>query len=195
MSEPVIRIHYGDWLDEYMQAEPDVSTEQKLIDALKGATSAQVARWAIVARERGEAPEDLIKPNKLLLLGGTQADIASKYAAQKRRVQLENGKKIDIRAYVGPVAKEEDSEASTDSDADPAADFEAAADFEDQDDNLFLVGALSAQGLERALYYLHHIVPGYVYGRLEIIAANRGDVQAAAQELIGQIERMVERLE
>lgn len=186
MSNPVIEIPYRDWLEEYMRDEPDVSTEEKLIEALKCATSAKVARWAIVARERGDAPQNLLKPNKLLLYAGGQADIASKYAAQKRRVQLENGREINVRAYVGPVPKEEEEQ----------ADFETTVEAGVvQDDNLFLVEALSVQGCERALYYLRKVVPGHVWGRLEIVAINRGDVQGVAQELIGEIEKMVERLD
>ena len=191
MAEPVIKIGYGDWLAEYVDDEPDVSSRERLVEACKGAHTAKVARWALVARERGDAPGDLLKPNKLLLQCAAQADIAGVMGAQRERIELENGRSVRVRSFVGPVPVEE-GEGEEDKGQFESAVGDLSAS---RAESRFYVDALSEEGHQRALRYLERQVPGYVYNRLKEVAANRGDVRGAAGQLVERIWAMVEGLE
>ena len=68
----VLEIDVTDWGDEYLEEEPNLSTEDEAIKTAiaGGYLPAQMARLIIVGRMRGEAGEGLIRPNKTLLMVG-----------------------------------------------------------------------------------------------------------------------------
>ena len=176
-TELTVKIPIGDWEEEYLAAEPKIEGPDSLIALRKAHGIGSVARMTAAARARNEAPQDIIKPDKLLYQSGIQAEIAEMIAGRVENVQLENGAEIKIRSYV----------------ATPPQDEEGDEDDGGGDD--LIVDAISSDGLERAARYLTRNVPGYVYGRLAIIAANRGDVREAAQGLVDAVWAMVDRLE
>jgi hypothetical protein len=191
MAEPTIRIKYGDWLEEYVQAEKDVSNKEALIERIReGMTTPQVARMALVARERKEADADVLPTCKLMLAAGAMHEVSSLIMRQKREITTKSGKKIKVREFVAPVLDgDEMSETG-------AQRMEMTADsIKPEDTKLGMVSLLDPRAIQRARRYLFERVPGYIYGRLAILAANDEDVRAAADELIGLIGGIVERLE
>ena len=174
-EELTVRIPIGDCEEEYLAAEPKIEGPDSLIELRKAHNIGKVARMTVAARARGEAPTDIIKSDKLLYLSGAQADIAERIAGHVEQVQLENGTEIKIRSYVATPPQDEEGD--------------------DGGDDDLIVDSVSSDGLERAARYLTRNVPGYVYGRLAIIAANRGDVREAAQGLVDAVWAMVDRLE
>ena len=176
-DELTVKIPIGDWEAEYLEVEPKIDGPDALIDLRKAHGIGSVARMVAAARARNETPADIIKPDKLLYHSGIKADIAEAIAGRVESVQLQNGAEIDIRSFVAtPPQDETDGEGTDDGEG-------------------LIVNAVSNEGLERAQRYLVRNVPGYVYGRLAIIAANQGDVRDAAQGLVDAVWAMVERLE
>lgn len=197
VAEPVIKIAYGDWLDEYIEAEKDVSDREKLLERIKeGMTTPQAGRMALVARERGEAEPDMLPANKTLLASGAMHEISSLVMRQRRTVTLSNGRTIEVREFVAPVPADEDAV-----EGDPDAEqYEMAIDgmetpAEMADDNMAIVSVDDPLSAQRARSYLIRRVPGYIYNRLAILAASGESVRDAANELIKTIWEMVERLE
>ena len=176
-QELTVEIPIGDWEQEDLDAEPKITGPDSLIGLRKAHGIGSVARMTAAARARKEAPLDIIKPDKLLYQSGIQADIAERIAGHMEAVQLGNGTEVNIRAYVATPPQDAEDE-----------------DNGDENEGL-IVDAVSPDGLERAQRYLVRNVPGYVYGRLAIIAANKGNVREAAQGLVDAVWGMVERLE
>lgn len=188
-KEPSIVIPVGDWDEEYLKEEPDISSEDSLISLLQTTKYGpqKIGRLAIMARERGAAPEDIISANKLLLNAGAAVEVSAKAAAHKRKVELPDGREIEVREFVAPVREKGEGHFEGDTQATDASPSP-------QPDNEPFVSVISDTARTRALDYLLKIVPGYIYGRLAIIAANGGDVHAAADALKAKIDEVVERL-
>lgn len=183
-----IKIPVEDWNQEFLQEEPNLTGENSLIDLrLQGVHPAKIGRLAIIARERGVAPDDILPANKLLLNTGAALEISTAIAARKRTVETADGKEIEVREFVAPVREEEEGHHTYDNQDNSASPSPLP-------DNTAIISVLSDTARARALDYLLKIVPGYVYGRLAIIAVNGGDVAAAADSLKGKIDEMVERL-
>lgn len=180
-----LKIDVTDWAEEYNTIEPDVSKNPIIDLQLKnGMKPAQVARLLIVARQRGDVAQDLLPADKLLLMTGGAAHVSGYTANQKAKVEV-NGKTYDARAYVAPVGEEEEDDHPPDDthpqDVIPSSDP--------------LVNVKGEQALDYAKKYLTVKVPGYIWGRLLIVAANEGDVKQVAAELKAEIDRMVKELE
>lgn len=191
MSKLVLGIDCTDWADEYMLSKPDLSSEDAMVRAHQEEKFhiAQIGRFVIVARERGDAPDDIIAPNKMLLQLGTNRDVADKFRARKRRVTTESGQEIVVREMVAPVSELE----ARDSDGDDFA-LDLVTSKLDEGDAHIWVDCETAQALERAEKYLQRSVPGHIWPRLALIAVNGGDVAGAADELRDKINEMVEKL-
>lgn len=186
MSELTIYIPIGDWEEEYVDIECDVTSADAIIARLEeGISGPQAARLAIVAREREEAPGDILSGNKLLLNNGAAADISAMVGNRRKKVELENGAIVSIREWVAAVPKSEDEDDERD---------QLSLEETPVDDGTELVHWQSEKATRRAWDYLLNKVPGYAYGRLAIIAANGGDVRDAANQLVDKITEMVERL-
>lgn len=165
-----ITIPINDWFEEYQRDYADVASEGAIFDLLLGPfTTAKVARFVLVARALSRAPEDIIEPDKLLLQSGARAAIANMYKRAKTTVTTDTGTELEIRAYVGKTSEEEDAEAE-------------------------LVSAQTQEGLDRAVRYCVKTIPGHIFGRFKIIAANNGDLVEVAEELKATINEMLERL-
>ena len=182
VEELAVHIPIGDWEALLLQEEPEITDLASLVKLYKRYPISQLAKMIAAAEARGDTPTRLLNLDKLLYHSGIKADIAEKVAAQTENVRLENGRDIEIRSLVGT----------------PPSDFDDESDEEDADaDEKFglAVDSLSQMALDRSLRYLQRSVPGYVYGRLKIIAANHGDVREAANVLVVKIWEMVEGLE
>jgi hypothetical protein len=191
-KEPMIKIPIGDWVQEYDQLEVDVSTEEALIQTIasKQMSTIQAARLAIVARERGAAPAEMLPPNKLLLNTGGAMDIQGKIARRYKEVQLTNGSTVKVREFVAPVREHLTEEPDEEDQTTEQLNRTAGQLPEDTG----IVEAVSEIAHKRAYDYLLQRVPGYIYSRLKLIAANKGDVTEAANALKKEIDEMVTKL-
>ncbi len=189
-----LKIDVTDWAIEHDEIEPQISNEDDLIGlAIRpGMNTAKVARLAIISRERGNAPADILPANKPLLNSGGAVAISTKIAQRHKEVQLKNGKTLTVREFVAPVRDEDEGQATDDAQVANAPSPLPETLRHAQDATFVNVQSDEAKG--RALDYLYKIVPGYIMGRLKIIAVNGGDVKAAADELKARIDEMVERL-
>lgn len=182
----LLKIDITDWVEEHDQAEPSITTEDDLIKLVteNKRTTAQAFRMATAARERGLAPADILPANKLILQTGGILNVNGLIARRMKEVQLANGSTTTVREFVAPVREEEEGHSVCDTQkiSAPSPLLE------------FYVSTQSKEGNGRALDYLLKIVPGYIMGRLKIIAANGGDVAAAADALKAKIDEMVTRL-
>jgi len=163
-----INIDVTDWLQEVMQNEMVITSDDDIIALLEsGEPTSTVTRAAIINRTIGNAPFDLMRSDKLLLYTGAMQDIISK--TKRRKVTFENkdGKTYTANAYIGRVA-----EKSENGDGEESEDFEPS-----------YVRSDSKEGLERAQHYLDKVVMGYIFERLKQIYMNGGDVVEAAQNL------------
>lgn len=138
-----IKVDVTDWEQEYIQEETQILIEDDLVKLSTQMPASKVARMYLVSREKKQSPDDLLRPNKVLLNVGGATDLASVIVRRKKDVTLSNGKEFQIREYVGSGA-------------------------EDEEDTFVKVE--SDEAAKRALDYLLNIVPGYVMGRLKIIA-------------------------
>ena len=181
----VIKIDVTDWAVEHDEIEPDVSSEDKLVELSTKYHTIKLARMAIIAREKGLMPEGIMPPNKVVLQSGAWLRISSLIKRRVKEFELPNGNTVEVREFVGAVKDENDHVHGDALDSDVDSSFTA---------DLY-VHSESDEGLGRAIDYLLKRIPGYVYGRLVTIAANGGDVRKAADELKGKIDELVERLD
>jgi hypothetical protein len=162
-----INIDITDWNEEYQARETDVSSEDKIIERSKeGIKPSEMARLAIVARERGDAPDDILPKNKPMLNKGGAISVSTMIAKRMKEITLENGKQVKVRKLTCPTEGVEN----------------------------VVVESYSKNGVKNALNYLHNTILGYVYGRLVIIAENGGDVEKEWAEFKRKGDEMVKEL-
>ncbi len=165
-----LEIDITDWNETYTELEPNVSTEDEVIERTKGGMKpSQAGRHIIVARQRGDAPDDIIQSDKYTLNLGAATQVSRMIAKHFDEVHLTNGKDIKIRSYVCPV---KDSE------------INAVVDFD------------TLPAYQNAVSYLLNTIPGHVYNRLAIIASHssNGEVREYADQLIVAINEVVDKL-
>lgn len=179
MTELAVHIPIPDWEEECLRKELCPQSIEEIGEELqRGHTTAELARAIIARRLRGECPADLIQPDKPLLMTGAAKDVAARVMAIRKTVRLTNGRDISVRALIAPVQEDEADE-----------------DGNAQDVDTEYVTWASKWAVERAVTFLHKRVVGYVVGRLEIIAANKGDVRGEAQKFVEEVWKVVEGLE
>lgn len=164
-----INIDITDWNEEHKEKEPNVSSHKEIIERSKeGLGPSELARMTIVARELDLAPENIIASNKVNLMVGGAAQI-SKIKTGKKEAKLKNGNTVNMREYTCPVEGGEDD---------------------------VLVESETKAGYDNAVNYLLNVVPGYIVGRLRIIAnySGNGDVEHYAELLIEKIRSAVKEL-
>lgn len=189
-KEPEIRIKVGDWAAEYHEVEPSIGDEDDLVTLMtkQKMSTPKVARLAIMAREFGNAPADILPENKPLLNSGAAVALSSVIARRHVEAQTPSGNTYSVREFVAPVREEgEEGQAVNDTHKQSVPSPSPLTD-----ESFVPVQSEEAKG--RAWDYLLKRVPGYIYGRLKIVAVNGGDVKAAAEELKVKIDELVERL-
>lgn len=181
-------IDYTDWVHEHDEKEVDVTSLDSVIRQMQeGVGPMQAGRLAFVATKRGDCVEPVLKhTSKYHLNIGLAQDISAQVAAKAVATRLTNGNMVKHREYVGSVISD-DAIAETDNELlnQPIT-----------IDDIKLVKASDQEGVDRAVKYMRDRIPGYVRGRLVIIAAN-GTPQAvrdAAEELKGTIDDIVAAL-
>ena len=175
-----IRIDVTDWEDEYIQAEPNLSTVEAAIRVQQAGEipPIKMGRMLAIAKLRGVA-YDGAPEHKPVLNTGWAYNWSQVVARRYERVRLESGREIEVRSLVAPVAADDDDGLDTDIGA---------------TDNGAMQPWHDPVAVDRAERYLTQRVPGYIYRRLSIIAANRGDIDGAVQRLHEKIDEMAEGL-
>lgn len=178
MPKRIIKTDVTDWDDDFEAKKPDVITEDEIIKRRKeGMHSAEAGRHRLIAELRGLSDANIVGPSKSLIQLGVIIQM-NRIAARKKRVELANGSNVDIREFVSPVLDENEDEN------------------EDYEQDVAIVDSSTVKGTKEAVAYLLKIVPGYVYGRLAIIAkyGNEGDAQRYANELKSKIDEIMVKL-
>lgn len=181
-----INIDIGDWVDEAKRAEVEFADKDVLLaeHVRNQWTPLRAGRLAIAARHLGRAPGDLLPANKLLLNTGAAVDIVQTFARRRRQARID-GKKYQVRAYVGSVRTESP-------DDDGAMHSDTVAPDESVEETFIL--STSEEGATRAREYLEKVVPGHVWSRLLILAEHGEPVAEIAEALKARVDEMVERL-
>ena len=173
MSGMEVSINIEDWHREALATETPIKDVDTILELLEqGMHSGQVARMAVVWREKGEAPDGLINPNKTLLYVGAQDSVTRLVQRQRHKVDGKNGQTFEASSYVGAVSEGQEDGGMEQS-------------YVRHDDK---------RAIERAQHYLASAVPGHVWGRLLLIYENGGDVKAASRQLKREIDEMVKKL-
>ena len=171
-----------DWQDETLSNKTIFKTRDDVIKwGASGLHTAILARSAIVSRELGKAPDDLVRPNRSLLIAGASEDIAKMLKSEKVEIQTESGKTYSLSAFVGQV--QEPWEDGDDDDKQPPPSEPSYIAYDDP------------AALVRAEKYMHSIIPGHVFSRLKIIYANGGDISGAVEDLKEGLDEMVTRFD
>ena len=163
-----VKADITEWRDEAYQEEYIPKDKEEILDAIeKGMHTAKVARATIVSRELKEAPEDIIRENKILLQVGAMHDISQIVLSEKTEVETNSGETLFIPAFIGGA---------------------------EEDNGQSYVTTDSYKGRERAVKYLHGVVVGHIRNRLATIFNTGGDVKESALWLKTKIDSLVDEL-
>ncbi len=172
MPKRIIKTDVTDWDDDFETKEPDVMTDEQVIERRKeGMHSAEAGRHMFIALQRGLADEGIVSDSKDLIQLGLVMETNRKTARMKD-VELPNGKNISVREFVSPVSADKDKEIK----------------------DVAISESSSEKGMQNAIDYLLQVVPGYIHNRLAIIASNDGDTQKYADELKDKVDEIMVEL-
>lgn len=165
-----LKIDVTDWHEETKREEMEIKSDNDIYALLdKGEHTGKIGRAIIVNRELGNADENIIKPNKLILNSGAQLEVSRLAARKRHEVETESGAKFQARSYVGEVQDGQDTDESYVSHSDDKA-------------------------ADRTRRYLMSIIPGHIWQRFLILYEAGENIQEVADELKSLIDEMVEKL-
>lgn len=157
-----LKIDVSDWEEEFEHEGKPLETDEDVLAAAvrDGRSPAQLARFAIVGREKGKGPKDLIKPNKLLLQSGARTEITNIICRQRTNGTLPGGQEVLIRQAYSTHGMESESARSMRPYALPGSKARA----------------------EVARHWLENVLPGHVRPRLvELALAGENPLEVAAE--------------
>lgn len=190
-KETFIKIKVTDWAEQYQAEEPDISTFEKAIAYQQQSQIKPMAmgRHLLIAQLRGDIKDDsLTDDEKMILNLGKSVKWSTRVASQRKLYELENGKKVSCRVYVGQVKENEDEE------PEPMTDANGSGLGDDDFNGPEFATAGDENASRRAALYLEKRVPGIICERLKLIAVGHGDVVGAGDNLKREIDVMVARL-
>ncbi len=186
-----IKIEVDDWAEQYQIEEPDISTFKKAIAYQQQSQIKPMAmgRHLLISRLRGDNEEDILTDDEKMILNlGASVKWSAKVASQREVYELENGKKVSCRVYVGQVLENEDEE------PEPMTEANGSGSENDDFNGPEFATAGDFNASRRAALYLEKRVPGIICERLKLIAVGHGDVTGAGDNLKREIDVMVARL-
>lgn len=174
-----LQIDITDWDEEYQAEEVDLSTKEAMIEAQikHNYHQAKVGRMYCAARERGQAEPEILPPNKSCLNAALACAWLQVLAREKTALIMPNGSIRDVRTFVLPVPEEEEE-----------------PDENPTDEGPHLAQCTSSRAIERACDYLLKRVPGYVMGRLALIAQDEARLKSAVEALHAKIDELYAEL-
>lgn len=178
-----IRINIDPWVAEYEATEPDVRNHDAIIGrCLEGVPTAKVGQYTLVAREKGDAPDDILPPNDHLLLSGARGAVQSIFAQRKIERETEDGRRYTVREFVSLYGREQ---------------AEAAQKIADNAEMAAVASGIVKSSDKRAAYlaedYLLETMPAHIASRFAILKELDEDVRAVGGELIKRIQELIER--
>lgn len=186
-----------DWLDFVLRNEYIVKTREEIINLGVETTPKIAAISAIISRHVGEAPEEILRPNKDLLRQGAESHIYLWIRNLRNTIELENGKEVTVAQYNKPPATKDDYDAEPDngSAATFASEADALSDNGDEPDRRYAEAGSDRFG-NNAITYLNKPIMGHIVKRLTEVAVCFGieDARREADALIGRIDTFVESL-
>jgi len=194
----IIPIDITDWNDEMLRNETVITSEEDVYTAMdSGVSMPAIARYLAVSRHCGHAPQDIMRPNKVIFHVGVMGEAVTIAKKRKRMVTTPSGKKYPTPEYVGPVRKKElplspveDDEAAFLFEAERVVD-DTTDDTIPVDDKAYYVKTGSLDGTARAHRYLTTTLLGHIRNKLVQILAGGGDVKGVAEELKQGIDGLV----
>jgi hypothetical protein len=172
MANLKIVIDIQDWYDEALKSETPITSTDDIINLLeKEISSGEIGRMTLAWREVGEAPADILQPNKLLLYGAARENVSRIARSRKHDIEV-GGATYEAYDYVGSVREA----------------------YEDNGFEQSYVRYDNPKAQERSENYLSEIVPGHIWNRLLLLHESGGDVKAAGARLKREITRQVNKL-
>jgi hypothetical protein len=173
-----IKVNVQDWLEECQRDELEVKEKKDIVEAIeKGKSTSKVARAALICREVGVAQEDIIRPNKSLLLDGATGNIINIIREQTHEVTLPSGAVEKVHDFNGRITNVNETEPEAEDDTGPS-----------------FVGKNNPLYIDRAQRYLEDRVPGHIEPRLIQIYESGGDVHEAVKALHTVLDEMETRI-
>jgi hypothetical protein len=177
-NQLTVKINIQDWLEECQRDELEVKEKADIIKAIEeGKSTSKVACAALVCRELSVAQEDIIRPNKSLLLDGASGNIISIVRNQTHEVTLFSGAVEEVHDFNGRITNVNGTE--------PEAEDDTGPSFVGKNDPLYI---------KRAQRYLEERVPGHIEPRLIQIYESGGDVHEAIKMLHTILDEMETRI-
>ena len=187
----VLEIDYTDWYDDVMRSEETIQCKDDVFELItRGKQTSDIAKAAIVSREEGITVEEVIKPNKMLLLSGTMMNVAGIVKGRKHEINTDSGKTYYVPEYIGKTGRRNGNK--------KAQQTQQVQVQDDDDDDQYpdnYQKSVSEDGLRLAERYLTRIIPGHIFNHLLVVYENEGDIQKVTEQLKDSIDAMVARLE
>lgn len=174
----VINTDVTDWYEELIKEEPNIKTVEDAVETMLSEKRhpAQMGRMCLIAELLGKTEEEIVGMPKPLLQTAVAFAFQSQLARRKTTAKTASGKDVNVREIIAPVAEiDEDTGEEEPSDK----------------PHVRVTDPLAG---EYAMKYLMNRVPGYIRGRLNVIALHGGDVRLAADTLKSMIDEMVTEL-
>lgn len=190
----VVEIDVTPEVEDYRRNEYEIKTIEDAIKLrLSGAKLYEVAKILIASKKLGELEKDTLPEDKWLYENGVKVKYASIEASRMRMAKMPNGKELEVREFVASVDQVLDDTQSASVNGKELESVQLERDTHTSDDAL--LSSSDPAAVQRALDYLEIVVPGYVMGRLKIIAEHNGDYKKAAERLIEKVREMVKVIE
>lgn len=184
-----------DWQQETLRNETIIEKEEDIIDALtkEGRSTKEVARSTLVSRAMGKAPEEILRPNKILLTSGAELQINQIIDRQRSVVRTPKGS-FTIQSYVGKLPMNDRGVPVEENDNENLVEENTEED-EPVDTGPSFTSINGQLASDRALGYLNRIVRGRtIRDRLIVIYKNGGNIREVAENLKRQIDELVEQI-
>lgn len=173
MGKLTIQIPVDDWAEEALRDEVPIVDNVTILEALeRGEHTAKIARRYLVWRELGEAEEDTLPTNKVLLNAGATSAVSHIARSDKVKVETKSGT-YEANALVGSTRR---------------------PSMEEDDDGESYIRYDDPEAVERAEKYLLRVVPGHIWSRMLLAHKTGGDVKDLAKQLKDLIDEMVDKL-
>jgi hypothetical protein len=176
-----------------LREEKDIQTEEDLVSLVleDDKTTREAGLMGLAARAAGLSPEHILRSDYVLITSAAGKNVGDIIERFKEEVELANGRKVQVRTHLGKPGVNPGKQGESDNQEASKQEIESVRD---KSNRSGYVRTKSDRGIKLALRYLHTHIPGQIWPRLAEIAVAGGDVRAAADELIAQIEEMVEKL-
>lgn len=180
MAKLIIKTDITEWQDEVLRDENIITEEEDIYRLLdRGIHTNKIGRAAVVSRELGKAPADLIDPTDLLIQTGAAYNVSGYAKRRKVDVTLESGEVWQIPAYTGKGNTNENGNGETDNQEDSGPSYARTG---------------SQLATIRAQRMLENQITGYIRNQLTAAYMGKLDVVELAEALKDRIDEIVRKI-